>query len=50
MKGRRASSGTISPFISVTEDEKHRLAEMAEEICTVSNTLRGEPQFDLKVS
>lgn len=34
----------------LTEDEKHRLAEMAEEICTVSNTLRGEPQFDLKVS
>ncbi|MGK8639605.1 OsmC family protein [Brucella anthropi] len=34
----------------LTDDEKHRLAEMAEEICTVSNTLRGEPQFDLKVS
>lgn len=34
----------------LTEDEKHRLAEMAEEICTVSNTLRGDPKFDLKVS
>ncbi|MGO1161917.1 OsmC family protein [Brucella pseudogrignonensis] len=34
----------------LTEDEKHHLAEMAEQICTVSNTLRGDPQFDLKVS
>jgi uncharacterized OsmC-like protein len=34
----------------LTADEKHRLAEMAEEICTVSNTLRGDPKFDLKVS
>lgn len=34
----------------LTEGEKHRLAEMAEEICTVSNTLRGDPKFDLKVS
>ncbi|MFC7064352.1 OsmC family protein [Brucella rhizosphaerae] len=34
----------------LTEDEKHRLAEMAEEICTVSNTLRGDPKFDLKIS
>jgi len=34
----------------LSDDEKHRLAEMAEEICTVSNTLRGDPQFELKVS
>ena len=34
----------------LTEEEKHRLAEMAEEICTVSNTLRGEPKFTVAVS
>ncbi|MEN5298035.1 OsmC family protein [Brucella sp. TWI559] len=34
----------------LTEDEKHRLAEVAEQICTVSNTLRGDPKFDLNVT
>ena len=34
----------------LTEDEKQRLAEMAEEICTVSNTLRGESKFTVAVS
>lgn len=34
----------------LTDDEKRRIAEMAEQICTVSNTLRGDPQFTLSVS
>ncbi|WP_139976965.1 OsmC family protein [Ochrobactrum sp. CGA5] len=34
----------------LSDDEKQRLAEMAKEICTVSNTLQGDPQFDLKIS
>ncbi len=34
----------------LAHNEKHRLAEMAEEICTVSNTLRGDPKFTLTVA
>ncbi|MBB5703177.1 putative OsmC-like protein [Ochrobactrum daejeonense] len=33
----------------LTDDEKHRIAKMAKQICTISNTLRGDPQFTLTV-
>ncbi|MCO4317591.1 OsmC family protein [Phyllobacterium sp. 21LDTY02-6] len=31
------------------DETKHRIVEAAEEICTVSNTLRGAPQFITRV-
>lgn len=31
------------------DETKHRIVEAAEEICTVSNTLRGAPQFVTRV-
>lgn len=34
----------------LTDEEKQRIAHMAEDICTVSNTLRGVPQFELSAS
>ena len=33
----------------LSAEEKQHIAELAEEICTVSNTLRSNPAFDLKV-
>ncbi|MCX8293032.1 OsmC family protein [Phyllobacterium sp. 0TCS1.6A] len=31
------------------DETKHRIVEAAEEICTISNTLRGAPQFVTRV-
>jgi len=33
----------------LTEDERHRIIHMAEEICTVSNTLKTPPAISLSV-
>lgn len=55
VKGKKAEDGLsrVAHFDSVfhiegdlDEATKHELIEMAETICTVSNTLRGEPVFE----
>lgn len=59
VSGEKAKEGpsrieTFTVLFTITgaldDDQRHRLVERAEEVCTVSNTLAGKPAFNISLT